>query len=33
MLNKTINDKPVRVLRILIMKEKILPFSNYNVKI
>jgi hypothetical protein len=34
MSNKTINDEPVRcVLRILITKDKILPFSNYNVQI
>jgi hypothetical protein len=38
MLNKTIDDKTSVcvcecVLQILIMKAKILPFSNYNVRI
>jgi hypothetical protein len=39
MLNKTIDDEPVcvcvcvYVLRNLITKDKILPFSNYNVRI
>jgi hypothetical protein len=37
MLNKTIDDEPVcvcaYVLRILITKDKILSFSNYNVRI
>jgi hypothetical protein len=35
MLNKTIDDEPVCVcvLRIQITKYKILPFSNYNVRI
>jgi hypothetical protein len=39
MLNKTIDDKRtrvpvhVRVLGILITKDNILPFSNYNVRI
>jgi hypothetical protein len=43
MLNKTIDDEPVWVcvcvcvcvclLQILIMEDKILPFSNYNVQI
>jgi hypothetical protein len=34
-LDKTIDDKPVCVcvLRILITKDKMLPFSNYNVRI
>jgi hypothetical protein len=33
-LNKTINAEPVHmcILRILIAKDKILPFSNYNVR-
>jgi hypothetical protein len=37
MLDKTIDDEPVCVclcvLRILITKDKILPFPNYNVRI
>jgi hypothetical protein len=35
MLNKTVDDEPVCVcvLRILIMKDKILHFANYNVRI
>jgi hypothetical protein len=37
MLDKNIDDEPVCVcvcvLRILITKDKILPFSNYNVEI
>jgi hypothetical protein len=34
MLNKTIDDKPVCVcVWIVITKDKILPFSNYNVRI
>jgi hypothetical protein len=35
MSNKTIDDEPVCVcvLLILITKDKILPFSNYNVRI
>jgi hypothetical protein len=35
MLDKTIDDEAacVCVLRILITKDKILPFSNYNVRI
>jgi hypothetical protein len=32
MLNKTIDDEPVCELRILITKDKILRFSNYNVR-
>jgi hypothetical protein len=35
MLNKTVDNEPVCVcvLQILIMKDKILPFSNYNMRI
>jgi hypothetical protein len=35
MLDKIIDDEPVRVcvLRILITKDKILPFYDYNVRI
>jgi hypothetical protein len=35
MFSKTIDDEPVcvYVLRIPITKDKILPFSNYNVRI
>jgi hypothetical protein len=33
MLNKIIDGEPVCVLRILITKDKILPFSNYNLRI
>jgi hypothetical protein len=32
-MNKTIDDEPVGVLRIIITKHKILLFSNYNVRI
>jgi hypothetical protein len=32
-LNQTNDDEPVFALRILITKDKILPFSNYNMRI
>jgi hypothetical protein len=32
MLNKTTDDEPVGVLRIIITEDKILSFSKYNVR-